>query len=57
MTRSSSEVRYDLEVPYEGLDLETSAKLFVLTGRWQAQDSKLRAERLRQEAEGPAELQ
>jgi hypothetical protein len=47
------EVRFDLDVPYEGLDLELTRELFRLGTIWSAKNATLRAERLRQEAAGP----
>jgi len=52
-----SEVRYDLEVVYEGLERDTVRDLFRLSSRWRAQNARLVRERLQREVEGPRVLQ
>jgi hypothetical protein len=56
MNDSIHEVRYDTEVPYADVSLEDLAGLLVLSGKWQARNARLRAERLELEAEGPRVL-
>jgi len=50
------EERYDLEIPYADVSLADLSGLLLLAGKWQARNAKLREERLRQEAAGPAHL-